>query len=65
VNLREWIEAAGTVVAPELGAGFTGRISFDLDLRQGSIAKVSVRKEHDLRARTADRPPPVPTTHLG
>jgi hypothetical protein len=63
VNLREFIEATGQVIAPELAAGFTGRISLDLDLRQGGIAKVSVRKEHDLRAHTAGTTPPVPTYH--
>lgn len=59
MNLREVVEAVGHVVAPELAAGFTGRISFELDLRQGNVCKCSVRKEHDLRAKTSDNPPMV------
>lgn len=59
MNLRELTAAVAQVVAPELAAGFTGRISFDLDLRQGAVGKVSVRKEHDLRARAAGHVPPA------
>lgn len=62
MNLKETTEALAQVVAPELAAGFTGRISFDIEMRQGGIAKISVRKEHDIRARTAGAPPvPVPS----
>ena len=64
MNLKDMTEALAQVVAPELAAGFTGRLQFNIEMRQGGIAKVSVLKEHDIRARTAGTPPaPVPTYH--
>lgn len=59
MNLMELTAAVGRVIGPELAAGFTGQVSVTIDLRQGNICKVSIRREHDLRARTSDGPPAV------
>ena len=48
MSIRELLETIGRVLADAASKRFTGQISFTLHLRQGGVAKASVRREEDL-----------------